>query len=217
MIVYRYLESEYLQRFKKEGKIYVSTLKKVRSHPNERLRDELEGKFEEKIEPKNKPETLSNNTMNQISSAYFTKEAGDNAFTVMPNSTAIFKEELEDAYVFCTSLVRSKTLNERWKYDAVFGIADAFAFADTIYEELSMTESMVGYAVDEVSYGFKHRRLTPENKDYVLSRLLDDLCFTKPPRFKMEREWRMVFLSRNAKQIQPHEIICPQLVKFCHF
>jgi hypothetical protein len=217
MIVYRYLENEYLERFKEEGKIYLSTLKKVRSHPNEQLRDELEGKFEEKIKPKSKPENFSNETMNQISSAHFTKELRENAFTVMPNSTAIFKEELEDAYVFCTSFVKSNVLNERWKYDTVFGIADAFSFADAIFEELSRTQSMIGYVVDEVCYGFKHRRLTPKNKDYVLSRLLYDLCFRKPPRFKKEKELRMVFLPRNAKRIEPHEITCPQLLKFCHF
>jgi hypothetical protein len=217
MIVYRYLESEYLKRFRKEGKIYITTFKKVRSHPNEQLRDESEGEFKLEMKPKHKPECYSDNTMNQIASVHFTQEVGKKAFTVMPNSTAIFKEELEDAYLFCMSSARSKALNEKWNYDAIFEISDVFSFADTMYEELSNTESMIGYIVDEVYYGFKHKRLTPENKDNVLSQLAYDLCLKKPLRFKTEKEWRIVFLSSKPKLIEPHEITCMQLLKFCHF
>jgi hypothetical protein len=217
MIVYRYLESGYVQRFRKEGKIWISTLKRVKSHPNERLRDELEGEFDEKIEPKSKPETFSTKTINEISSAHFTKEAGENPFTVMPNSIATFKERLEDAYVFCTSLAKSKELNERWKYDKVFEITDPFSFADTMYEELSRTESMIGYMMDKICYGFRQRKLTPKNEECVLSKLPYDLCFTKPLRFREEKEWRMVFVPRKAEQVEPHEVTCTKLLKFCHF
>jgi len=220
MIVYRYLELEYLQRFRNEGKIYVSTFKKVKSHPNEQLRDETEGEFEVEMTPRSKPESHSSDTMNQISSIHFAQVLSENVFTVMPNSSATFKQKLEDAYIFCTSSVNSSELKEKWNCNAVFRITDIFSFAEIMYEELSNEKNngnVVGYIVDKVTYGFKRRRLTPKNKDDVISRLTYDVCLRKPMEFRREKEWRIVFLAIKTDLVKPHEITCPKLLTFCQF
>ena len=163
-----------------------------------------------------KPESHSSNTMNQISSGHFAQVLGENAFTVMPNSSATFKQKLEDVYI-CTSSVNSSELKEKWNYNAVFRITDIFSFAEIMYEELSYEKNygnVVGYIVDKVTYGFKRRRLTPKNKDNVISRLAYDVCFRKSIDFRSEKEWRIVFLASKTDLIKPHEITCPKLLTF---
>ena len=221
MLVYKYLESQYLERFRNEGKLYINTLYNLRLCPHEPRRDELEGKFRLKIAPKNAPDVSSAKTANMIfPNVNFSENLGKNAFTVMPNSTAISDTEIPNAFAFCTSLTAKDELGLKLEYDRFFEITDVLSFADIVLEKLSETECIIGYLADKVTYGIKEKNITGKNKASILANIKHEFweyCFMKPLKHKDEEEFRIIFLPQFDKPIEPKEIDCVEALKFCRF
>lgn len=221
MFVYKYLESQYLSKFKNEGKLYINTLYNLRSclaAPSDFISDELEGKYRLKVDLKSKPVGFSNEEARNLSTqATFSKKIAENAITLMPN--VIFDKQIPDAYVFCTSTDGNNSVLKK-KYNAIFKIIDLLRFADLVNDRLELDGkvSLSGYATGMVTYGIKERSINQKNKQEILTNLpktFRDYCFKKPLKFRSEHEYRMVFLPKMDVKIQPTEITCPELVKCC--
>jgi hypothetical protein len=220
LVVYRYIESQYLERFRNEGKLFVSTIERCKSHPDERFRDELEGSLDVEIKPNLRAESYSASTMSSISSANFEQSLGKDAFTVMPKSSAVFRVQSPNFFVFCCSSVNNVSLKKRFLRDSVFEITDPLLFCALIYDELRKERVMFHNYFGRVRYGSNKLRLTQENQNYIVSKvpkLVYDRCFIKPLNLHWQKEWRMVFLPKDEKDIEGHEITCPELLKCCRF
>lgn len=221
MILYKYLARQYLDSFRKEGRLYINTLYNLRTCSHEPARDQLEGKFRAVVEPTDKPISLSSKEAHQLfPKVTFAEDIKNNAITVMPKAHLASDREIEDAFVFCSSLSYNNNLKKKFEYDSIFGITEPTKFADLIYEELSRNNSMIGYLMDRVIYSEKKIRITEANKGHKLSALnktFPEYWFRKPLTYKEEKEFRMVFLPKSDASIKPVEIVCPTLLEFCLF
>jgi hypothetical protein len=74
--------------------------------------------------------------------------------------------------------------------------------------------------LDTVKYTNKPIIITNSNKKRILTDPEDQYwsaCFTKPRKFSVEREFRMVFVPEFAREIEPVILTCPELRECCAF
>ena len=220
MLVYKYLERQYLNRFRNEGKLYINTVYNLRSCPHEPIRDTLEGKHRLKIEPKSKPVVLSSQELKKFYPNITITQDMPNALTVMPEAHVTSDFEITNAFVFCASLVSDRNLNKKWKYNSYFQIKDPYSFAQIIFNKINERYSSGYYLLEKVRYGLKEIDISSKNKSSTLDRYpktLIDYYFTKPIEFKDEKEFRMIFVPEYKLEIEPVEITCPELLRYCRF
>lgn len=214
------MEKQYLNRFRCESKLYINTVYNLRSCPHEPIRDTLEGKHRLKIEPKTTPIVLSGQELKKFyPNANITQDM-PKAFTVMPEAHVTSDFEITNAFVFCTSLVSDRGLNKKWKYDSYFQIKNPHSFAYAVFNKINERCSLRYFVLEKVRYGLKEIDISNKNKSSALNRCpktLIDYYFTKPIEFKDEKEFRMIFVPEYKLEIDPVEITCPELLKYCVF
>jgi hypothetical protein len=221
MFVYKYLNKKHLLEFKNKGLIRIGTLYEFRS-AEDAVRDEFEGLSRLRVDPKKEPSSFSNEQAHKLfPQIQFEEGITKDAITVMPKAHVISDRQVPDAFVFCTSLKLDKRLNKKWNYDAYYRIIDPFQFAKIAFQELGKQVPLISYKSGKVKYTDKEISITNRNKDEVLSNISNnfwDICFTKPEKFKDEKELRFVFVpAPGVKKIEPRFLTCLELRKCCQF
>jgi hypothetical protein len=138
----------------------------------------------------------------------------------MPNSHVTSDREVPDAFVFCTSLAQTRALKTKFQYDSRFKIISPLNFASLVFDALRDNFNVVGYVEDKVKYGVKIYGIANDNQKPLLDNInqsFEEYCFKKPIGYKDEHEYRIVFVLGDEKPIQPFEITCPELLKYCVF
>ena len=127
-----------------------------------------------------------------------------------------------DAFVFCTSLRYSKDLMLKLGYKSYYRIVDTQKFAETLFFKIDEVKmSMNCFKVGLVTYSNKELIFTEKDRSRFLKYERDDfwkVCFTKPEKFRCEKEIRMIFAPQFPRTLlDPIDIKCPQLLKYCKF
>lgn len=220
MIAYKYLRKEHLLDFKANGVILVNTLHSLREVEDERIRDELEGHHRIRISSDKQPVRLSGKEFHRMIPVLRMNREQEEKIAVDIENGAQFNMQIANAFLFCTSLKLNDSLYRRFGYDACYKITNPFDFASILYEEINRVVTIKGYKLDRVRYVDKPIIITKSNKGQILSGPEDQYwtaCFTKPKRFREEREFRMAFVPEFAREIKPIIVTCPELRRYCAF
>ena len=218
MATFKYLKKKHMVQFSKAGTIRLGTLYSYRATENKALQDEFEGRTTYFVEPSEEPVELNNDEAHKLFSPHIFKED----MTIMPKAHVTKENTVLDAFVFCTSSVLNDQLMKKWDYDAYYKIVDPLQFGKIIFDEMSKSIPLQAYRVGKVSYvETKQISITNANKSEGLSAISDDPWdgyFTKPQRFKDEKEIRMVFVPEPEVQIGSYRYItCKELLTCCKF
>jgi hypothetical protein len=146
-------------------------------------------------------------------------EKGKEVSFVLENGVQ-FDIQVRNSYVFCTTLTRNDSFWKERGYDSHYKIVNPFEFALVLFEKLSQVRIMWCYESNKVKYEDKPILLSNKNKDLILNKNLNEfwnICFTKPTKFSIEKEFRIVFLPEFEKEINPFLLNCPELKKYCKF
>ena len=123
-----------------------------------------------------------------------------------------------DAFVFCASTNLDERIGKKLGYDAYYKIVNIEKFAETLFEKIYESCTLVGFKANKVNYSNKEVTITGRNE---LNRNKPDfwsLCFTKNTDFFDEKEFRIIFNPMFTKKtIKPIIITCPELIKYCIF
>jgi len=220
MIVYKYLKKEHLLNFKDNGSIHVNTLYSLRRVEHKPIRDELEGHHKVKISSNNQAVRFSGKEFHTMIPILKMNKQQEEKITVFIENGAQFNMQGANAFVFCTSLKLDDSLFSRFGYDAHYKIINPFDFATVIYEKLNQVVMIIGFKMNVVKYMDKPIIITSSNKEQILTDRENqywNTCFTKPKKFSVEREFRMVFVPELAREIKPITLTCPELRRFCAF
>ncbi|HNX01173.1 MAG TPA: hypothetical protein PLE74_07435 [Candidatus Cloacimonadota bacterium] len=200
--VYRYMNKEFVDLFFETGKIKLSCFNNYRKYENQVIGDSEEG-------------------YNSV-----TKNCKDE-----DKSIGIFTLVGLDAYSLCTSTILSKTLMDKFNYDAVMKIHDPQAFSIMLASCIvNFKEASQGHCIyvdnkmnlQEVDHlSFTRHDDSPENQALIMEKLKkiqsdnpNELYFLKPMRYNYQSEYRFVWLI-DGKVKESIEIECKQAVQFC--
>lgn len=216
MFAYKYIKKEYLLEFKENGSILVNTLRNLWSE-HEAIRDNFEGRQQLKVVAKSGPLRYSGKEFHRVFPQI--KSDKPNIIIELEKGTSITdNKKVSNAYVFCASLRLDDALKQKFGYDAYYKITNLARFAEILYERINEVRIIRCYKADEVRYSDKEIILS--SKQESLSRNFNDfwdICFTKPRKFRNEREYRIVFVPEYSTEIKPLILRCPELRKYCEF
>jgi hypothetical protein len=214
--IYKYLNRNHLLKFREHGLVLINTLHKLR-YEHEKIRDEYEGRSQLKVGSKHDTLTFTGEEFHRL----FPKIKSDKPNIEIQLDRGAFivdSREVSDAFVFCASLKLDDSLCRKFGYDAHYKIVDPDRFAEIVYEKLNEVRTITCFKADKVKYSIKQVVLTKKKKSP--SETLTDfweICFTKPEKFRDEKEFRIVFVPEYPKEISPLILRCPELRKCCQF
>ena len=216
MYAYKYLKKEHLLEFKAKGSICINTLYNLWSE-HEAIRDEFEGKSQLKVMAKGKPLSYSGEEFHQVFPKI--KANKPNVEIILEEgATIIDNKKVSNAFVFCASLKLDMNLCKQFGYDSYYKIIDLDQFAEILFEKLNEVKLIMCYKADEVKYS--NKEISTSDKKESLSKDFNDfwnICFTKPKKFRHEKEYRIVFVPQFSTEIKRVILDCPELLKYCEF
>ena len=216
MFVYKYLKNKYLQAFKENGSVHINTLYNLWSE-HEKICDRWEGRRRLTVTAKKKPLIFSGQEFHQVVPKI--KSNKPNIEIHLEKGTSITQnQEVTNAFVFCTSLNWDYDLYKNFGYDAHYKIVNLPLFAEILFEQINENKVLRCYKVGKVKYSDK--KITLSDKNEILGRNIHDffeVCFTKPKKFRNEKECRIVFVPWFSKEIKPFTLNCPELRRYCEF
>lgn len=198
--VIRYLEKEYVDRFFDTGELRLSTFDMFRQHPDERCRDEQEGKV-----------------LIDCITADGRELIGVAAFGL-------------SAYVLCGTTVESAEMQRKMKRDSFFRITDTIGFAHAVAQSIpGFAGGVEGFCIYQdgrtiMKYGTppigdldalnKHRNRNALLNHYIQQAAGTDAQFLKQSKFRDEAEYRFVWLT-DRHVTEPITIHVPDARTFC--
>jgi len=216
MFAYKYLKNKYLQEFKEKGSVRINTLHNLWSE-NEKISDFWEGRRRLTVTAKKKPLSFTGEEFHQVVPKI--KSSNLNVEIQLEKGTSIIQnQEVTNAFVFCVSLKLDVNLYKNFGYDAHYKIVSLSSFAETLFEQINQIKVLRCYKADKVKYSNKKITLTDKNE--ILNKNINDffeVCFTKPKKFRHEKEYRIVFVPWFSREIKPLNLTCPELKKYCEF
>ena len=218
MIVYKYIEKQYLDDFKKKGTVCLHPLYYYKVTDNISIQDKEEGFSKLSIDPDKAPIELTS----ERASRAFSPSLFKNSFVVMPKAHVVRENDLpsNNALIFCTSVSLEQEIMDRFHCNAYYKIVEPYKFARTVFKELKKQDlSIHDYTMQKVKYVDKETCLTtPKQSDRIdeLPNSLFEEYFRKSKLHNWQKELRMVFLSNH---IIPNEafIHSKELLRYCRF
>jgi len=214
MFVYKYLKSKYLLEFKEKGLVRINTLHNLWSE-HEKIRDEFEGRRQLEVIAKTKPQKYTGKEFHRLFPQI--KSDKPNLEIILDRGASIIdNKQVSNVFVFCASLKLDDSLGKNLGYDAYYKITDPDGFAYILFERINEVKTIRCYKGRKVRYSDKVITIT--NKDESLSRDFNDfwdICFTKPRKFRNEKEYRIVFVPQFSGEIRPLTLSCPELRDCC--
>lgn len=214
MFVYKYLKKKYLLEFKEKGSIHINTLHNLWT-THESIRDEFEGRIKLKVTAKDKPLIYSGEEFHQLH-PQIKSNRPNIVIQQEPGATIVDNKTVSNAYVFSASLKLEDGLFKKFGYDAYYKITDPDGFANALFERINEVKMIRCYKARKVEYSDKEITIT--DKDESLSRNFNDfwnICFTKPKKFRNEKEYRIVYVPEFSGKIEPLVLNCPELRNYC--
>jgi hypothetical protein len=193
MPLFRYLDRQYVDEFRKDGKLLISPLYKYRSIDDIR-QDPTEGLVSTSI------------TSGKFSSEEAKSILGiDNQIEIGPGGALVYNNHLPNGYLVSTSTVRGSHLMTRFKCDDYFIINDPKRFSEAISSALSAN---IGYQVHgKVIYVRQklHHQTVPEliKVGKALGSYSENDYFIKKESYKIESEYRFLFFTKASDPVQP--------------
>ena len=216
MFAYKYLKNKYLLEFKEKGSVRINTLYNLWSE-HEKISDKWEGRSRLTVTARKKPLSFSGEEFHRV-----VPKIKSNKSTIEiqleKGASIIQNQEVTNAFVFCTSLKLDDNLKKNFGYDAHYKIVSLDSFAKILYEQINEIKVLRCYKAGKVKYSDKEITLIDKNE--ILSRNVNDffeICFTKPKKFRHEKEYRIVFVPWFSQEIEPFTLNCPELRKYCEF
>jgi hypothetical protein len=216
MFAYKYIKKKYLLEFIENGSILINTLHNLWAE-HEAIRDNFEGRQQLKVVAESEPLSYSGKEFHRLFPEI--KSDKPNIVIQLEKGTSITDNKMvSNAFVFCLSLEFDDALMQKFGYDAYYKITDLARFAKILYERINEVRILRCYKADKVRYSDK--QIVVSSRQESLSRDFNDfwdICFTKPRKFRNEREYRIVFVPEYSTEIKPLILSCPELRKYCEF
>jgi len=106
-------------------------------------------------------------------------------------------------------------LGKKFGYDAYYKITNPDVFANVLFEKINEVKMIRCYKSGKVKYSDKEITVTNKNESFSKSSNdFWDICFTKPKKFRNEKEYRIVFVP-YFPEIKPLILKCPELRNYC--
>jgi hypothetical protein len=213
LVLIKNLNSEHLEMFRANGRVLLSSLKRLREKEGEG-RDELEGVKSIELKP-TQSRTYTSKEISQfyppnisIQGGFFRYEAG---------SKINFGTRLPEAYVFCTSAYRLHRFGP-----SNYRILDVQRFGQVLFDSLRVRDPQVfGHAFGRITYGGMKDPIDDLQFAFQQNYSLKDLklndYYCKPICFASEGEYRYVFFTENDLIQDKMCIECMSLVTLCAF
>jgi len=217
MVLFKYLESCYLNQFKEKGRVHLLSLYNCRVIEKAAIQDKFEGHTKICVEPTEKAVELSSKEAGKLFSPHeFAK-----GITIMPKAHVLRENVVLNALIFCASSTLDGQLMKRFNCDAYYEIVDPLQFARIVFEELRKHLPLQAYKIGKVRYADKEIYVTNTNKSEVLENISSDPWdgyFVKPQSFSVEKEVRMVFVPTLDVDIGEYrDLDCRRLLNCCRF
>jgi hypothetical protein len=214
MYLHKHLKKkEYLEMFKERGTIKISTLKDLLAT------DDTEGRQRRSFKATINAFTLSSERVSIQTSMFKFSEPTPNAIGVDVGGKLTFYNEIENAFIFCTS---TKLNLDYWKteraYEAYYTIINPKEFMKLLWRKLNKQFGLARPPIFGIVEYTPHKDETATmdvNSVTKPSITLHDLCFTKTENFVKETEYRIMFIPRNPQGITSQLLDCPELRKYC--
>jgi hypothetical protein len=217
-LLYKYLKQKNYDTFKSKGLVYINTLYNLRTS-DITIKDELEGHQIVEVPKDHQPLELNGKEFHDLMPFLNINKKQESNIRVTMESGVSFKFQVTDAYIFCTSMKIDKKIMDKFGYDTYYTIKNPELFANTLFDRLNESTTLRGYRIKKVQYANKCTPLTSDNKQNVIHNpnRFWDACFSKPESYKGEYEFRMLFIPKFRKKLEPMLIECPELRQHCSF
>ena len=213
LVLFKNLAPEHFKDFKANGKVLLSSLKRLREKEGTG-RDELEGIKSIQLHP-TKPKAYKTNEIANLFPANISIEGG--YFHSAAGSKVNIGTQLPEAYILCTSIHRIKDYG-----DAFYQILDVHRFGKVLLDSLRVHDPKVFRGTfGRVAYGgMKDPIEDLDNtfkQNYSGKNVNFEDYYCKPSSFSSEGEYRYVFFTLTD-HIEDKKIIeCMELVTLCSF
>jgi len=178
---------------------------------DEAIRDELEGRIQLSVGSKNKPLVYSGEEFHHL----FPKIKSNKPnvrIRLDAGATIVDRKQVSNAFIFCTSMKLDSALGKEFGYDAYYKITNPERFAEILFEKINEVRMTKCFKAGKVKY--LDKEITGTSKSASISRNSNDfwdICFTKPKKFRNQKEFRIVFVPEYPGKIEPLLLSCPEL------
>ena len=199
-ILYRYLDQQYVDQFFNDGSLIINTLKNYQK---------MEGDIRQD------PEEGLGHFVTELNEKGLQADESGIILSIQNPDPNLKREKIPEVkvdagnhFILSTSDEKNKELLERFEVDSLFAINDVVQFSNEIALEIHKQYELLLRRIRKVDY--KDDKKMPKD----LMDMFSWSVFQKSTRYKIEKEWRVMFFPKCAIHF-PIIIKCPDAIQYC--